>query len=416
MKTDQKIRVRIAPSPTGRLHLGTARTALFNWLVARQSRGGVFVLRIEDTDKERSQKKYEKDIKEGFKWLSLDWDEEYKQSERTDIYKKYLEQLIEEGSAYEKNGVIFFKIKNQKSKTEDARLKFNDIIRGEISFDLTLIDDFIIAKSLDEPLYNFACAVDDCEMNISQVIRGEDHISNTPKQIMIQKALGWESPQFAHLPLILGPDKSKLSKRHGATSLIEYKKDYLPEAMVNFLALLGWHPKKEREIFSRQELLQEFNLQRVQRGGAVFDQEKLDWLNGQYIQKTSIRQLTKLTDLSGKLIDLEKERAKKLTDFKKFTQFIRELPDYQPELLIWKDTPVSQIRKNLEEVGGLIKNKNREEVKKILLSKENRGEYLWPLRVALSGQKASPGPFEIMDVLGSKKNLTRIKKARKKLD
>lgn len=386
------IKTRIAPSPTGPLHFGTARTALFNYLFARQNRG-VFILRIEDTDKKRSKKIYEQDIKNSLKWLGLDWDEEYKQSERLEIYKKYLDRLLEQGSGYKKNGVIFL-------QTPNCKVEFQDIIRGKITFDLNLIEDFIIAKSINEPLYNFACVIDDYEMGITHVIRGEDHISNTPKQILIYQALNLPIPQFAHLPLILGPDRSKLSKRHGATAIADYQKDYLPDALINYMALLGWNPGTEKEIFSKKELIKEFSLERVQKAGAVFDINRLNWMNSKYIRKTPLKNLSHLIGLPEKVIALEQERVKKLSEFKEFTQFVNKLPKYKPELLLFKDMTKKQAGECLEKAIRGERLKNRE---------------LWPARVALSGQKGSPGFYEIAEVLGEKETLKRLKIALKKL-
>ncbi|MFQ5662055.1 MAG: glutamate--tRNA ligase, partial [Candidatus Paceibacteria bacterium] len=243
----KKVITRIAPSPTGELHIGTARSALFNYLYAKQN-GGEFIVRIEDTDKERSKKEFEKDILEGFEWLGLGSDEVFKQSERTSIYKKYIKQLLDDGVAY---------ISKEKSKQEEGKeievvrlknpgkkVEFIDLIRGEIEFDTTELGDFVIARNQDEPLYHLAVVVDDHEMGITHIIRGEDHISNTPRQILIQEALGFERSKYAHIPLILAPDRSKLSKRgDNATSISEYKeKGYISSALVNYMALLGWNP------------------------------------------------------------------------------------------------------------------------------------------------------------------------------
>ena len=329
-------RVRIAPSPTGWLHIGTARTALFNFLFARKN-GGKFILRIEDTDKERSKKEYEENILEGLKWLNLYWDEgpdiggpygPYRQSERIEIYKEYLLKLLKEEKAYycfcspeeieaQKKDMALRgltpiysgkcrnlskreaeeKIKRGENyviriKMPQKKIKFKDLIRGEIEFDLSLIGDIVIAKSLEEPLYNFTVVVDDYLMKITHVIRGDDHISNTPKQLVLQEMLGFERPFYAHLPMILGPDRSKLSKRHGEMALTEYKKlGYLKEAMINFLALLGWHPSSDEEIFSLEELIERFSLERVQKSGAVFNHLKLDWFNSFYLKKIPFEEL-----------------------------------------------------------------------------------------------------------------------------
>jgi glutamyl-tRNA synthetase len=472
------IRVRIAPSPTGYLHIGTARTALFNWLFAKKNKGK-FVLRIEDTDLERSDVKYEKDIIEGLKWLGLDWDEgPYRQSERLDIYEKYVNQLLDEGAAYycfcskeeletERQAMLAqgfapkysgkcralnskeVKTKLKKNeghvirfKVPETTVSFRDLIRGEISFDASLIGDIAIAKDPRVPLYNFAVVVDDEEMRITHVIRGEDHIANTPKQILLQKALGFHQPHYAHLPLILDPDRSKMSKRHSATSIQEYKEaGYLPEALINFMALLGWHPapqpsvevrgkpRPEKEMLSLTELVQEFDLSRVQKAGAVFNIEKLDWLNAQYIKNLSDEELAKKLEIAPteenlKIVALTKERMKKLTDFKLLAKFFFELPDYEPELLVWKSASQKTILENLKYLEKVLSDVDNEEFSKSSLEKilmpiaeeRGRGEMLWPLRAALSGQETSPGPFEIMDALGKKETLRRIAVAIRKLE
>ncbi|MEK7153985.1 MAG: glutamate--tRNA ligase, partial [Patescibacteria group bacterium] len=317
----KEIRVRMAPSPTGYLHIGIARTALFNYLFAKHN-NGKFVLRIEDTDLERSEKKFEDDILTGLKWLGLSWDEFYKQSDRIPIYSKYIQKLLDNGRAFwcyhtekeleqekieqsEKKELQrhVCKYKGEKTETGDIKrgiirlvvdensarkINFEDIIRGKVEFEERLLGDFSIAKNTETPLYNFAVVVDDYEMDITHVIRGEDHIANTPKQILLQEALGFERPQYAHLPLILGEDRSKLSKRHGAVSLNEYRKQgYLPEAIFNFLALLGFTPPEGKEILSREELVEIFDLVKIHKSGAIFDTRKLDWLNGEYLKKLS---------------------------------------------------------------------------------------------------------------------------------
>ena len=270
-----KVAVRMAPSPTGNFHVGGARTALFNFLFARKN-NGKFILRIEDTDKERSKKEFEDDIFESLEWLGLKYDEFYRQSERGEIYKNYVEKMLNNDSVYEaEDKVIRFRNPNKK-------VKFNDLVRGEIEFDTTELKDFVIAKSADEPLYHLAVVIDDCESGITHVIRGEDHISNTPRQILIQEAIGATRPLYAHLPLILAQDRSKLSKRkHGESVSLGYYRDkgYSPEAVINYLALLGWNPGTEQEIFTLEELINVFDLSRVHKGGAIFDEKKLAWVN-----------------------------------------------------------------------------------------------------------------------------------------
>jgi len=323
----KSIRVRFAPSPTGPIHIGSIRTALFNWLFARKY-GGTFVLRIEDTDKERSEKRYDDELLEGLSWMGLNWDEgpqtasdagqlaldgaahekgefgPYRQSERTAIYHKYLQQLIESGDAYycycskedieaQRQMMLAQGLPPKYSghcrnlaappegkspevirfKTPEVKVEFKDLVRGKVVFDAALFGDFIIAKDLDSPLYNFAVVVDDALMEISHVIRAEDHLSNTPKQILMGRALGFDEPIFAHIPLILNADRSKMSKRFADTALLNYReRGYVPEAMLNFLALLGWHPRGDKEVLSREELIAEFDIDRVQQSGAIFNE------------------------------------------------------------------------------------------------------------------------------------------------
>ena len=351
-------------------------------------------------------------------------------------------------------------------KNDADAISFEDLIRGKITFDMRLLGDFSIAKNLTEPLYNFAAVVDDFEMRISHVIRGEDHISNTPKQIFLQQVMGMPSPIYAHLPLILGPDRSKLSKRHGATALLEYRDmGYLPEALCNFTAFLGWNPDTDEEVLSRDALISLFDIAKVQPSGAIFNVEKLDWMNGMYIRKMGIEELTmrcvpyliragliktdeKIFNFqfsifkqilnsklpipnSGDMVDfewlkrivgLEQERMKKLSEIEERAGFFFvEVPEYDKELLRWKDMSNEKLQevlqKLIDSVSG-IPDEDFADAKKLeatlmpLAEKEqNRGVLLWPLRVALSGQKASPGPFDIMNILGKKKCLARLREA-----
>ncbi len=450
-----EVRVRIAPSPTGFFHVGTARTALFNYLFARQNKGK-FLVRIEDTDIERSEKKYEEDILSELKWLGLEADEEIlKQSDRTEIYKKYLHNLVEKNLAYKcfctkedldtvrqsqmvagmapkYNGKCAaltkeeIKVKEVASEAYVFRLRvpeqkitFSDLIRGEVTFDGALIGDIVIAKSDENVLYNFAVVVDDYEMKISHVIRGEDHISNTPKQIFIGEALGFSRPQYAHLPLILDSKRAKLSKRFAAVSVADYREQgYLPEPFLNFLGLLGWHPKEDREILSALEMIAEFNLERVQKGGAIFNVEKLDWLNQQYIKNLSNEKLLELlgkeiNEKNLKIIDLVKERLVKLSDYELLIGFFFAVPDYERELLVWKDGGLEKAREVLEKLLALQK-LDKESVMALCETFGN-GPVLWPLRVALSGSKASPGPFEILEVLGEGEARNRLQIAYNKI-
>lgn len=495
-KTPQQLfapRVRLAPSPTGWFHFGTARTALFNYLFARKN-GGKFILRIEDTDKKRSQKIYEEDIINGLKWLGLDWDEgperegdfgPYRQSERLDLYEKYLKQLLADGKAYycfctpeeieaQKQDLISRGLPPKYSgkcrdlppqlvaqylaekkpaviriKMPKTTLQFDDLIRGKVEFNLDLLGDLVIAKSLREPLYNFSVVIDDYLMQITHVIRGEDHIPNTPKQIVIQEALGLPRPIYAHLPMILGPDRSKFSKRHGATALVEYQKlGYLPEAVVNFLALLGWHPADNEEIMDLETLVKKFELTKVQKGGAIFNFQKLNWFNNQYLRilpkervfnyfADYVKKYPPPFDLSeinqeylNKILEIELPRINNFSElFQTCDFFFTKELKYPPELLIWKGESVTNTQQALTDVLNIINQISDEDFNRINLQSKfytfidnhleyqgNRGKLLWPLRVALSGKQASAGPFEIAEVLGKKESLRRIKEAINKLE
>ncbi len=464
----KKVRVRFAPSPTGPFSIGNARTALFNWLYARHH-AGKFLVRIEDTDRERSKKEYEKQIFESLEWLGLHWDEEpVYQSERIGIYRKYLEKLLEEGHAFycfcteeeleaDRQAKISQGLsptysgrcrnlsENQvkerfdrgekwviRFKMPDEEIEFNDLVRGKISFKGSHVGDFVIAKDFDSPLYNFAVVVDDYEMEVTHVIRGEDHISNTPKQIAIMEALGIPPLKYAHLPLILGPDGEKLSKRHLDKSFLDYRSEgYLPEAMANFLALMGWHPEKDREVVSLKEAIEEFDVKRIQKSGAVYSEDKLDWYNAHCIREMPAEELADYLEdfippawledreFLKRVVDLEKERMKKLIDFEGLADFFFELPDYKTETLVWKDNwseSLGNLRKIYEHVEGLSeKDFNRENLEKYLLnlSEESggKGEVYWPFRVALSGKKASPGGLEIARVLGREETERRLRLA-----
>lgn len=460
--------VRIAPSPTGPFHIGTARTALFNWLFARQN-GGKFILRIEDTDKERSDEKWEKEITEGLKWLGLEPDGEiYRQSERGKIYKKYLEKLLKGDRAYycyctkedleaERQAMIAQGLPAKygghcrnlteppvenvpqviRFKTPEAEVELKDIIRGTVKFDAALFGDMVIAKNLETPLFNFAGVVDDYEMKITHVIRGEDHLSNTPKQILLQKALDFSQPEYAHLPLILNPDRSKLSKRFAETSLADYKNQgYFPEAILNFLILLGWHPKGDKEFLVRDDLLKEFDLRRAQKAGAVFNIEKLDWLQKEHLRAIPDEEIASRLSVElkkkniktdeeflKKVIAIEKERMKNLNEFMDIAGFFFLLPDYDAKLLIWQGEPKEKIEEALKSSREILENVeksafNRQDLSsalKGLAEEKGRGVVFWPLRVAISGQYASPDPLEIIEVLGKEESLRRIKIAEKKI-
>lgn len=464
----QKVRVRVAPSPTGNLHVGTAQSALYNFLFARHHTGD-FILRIEDTDTERSKPEFEKNILSGLEWLGLKWDEFYRSSERGSRYEKHLQKLLDQKRAfwcYHTKEELEKEKEEQMQKKEAPRhicehkyesgirnqelgiirlavdenstrvISFDDVIRGRIEFEQKVVGDLSIAKDLQNALYNFAVAVDDMEMEISHVIRGEDHISNTPKQILIFEALGGPIPKFAHLPLLLGEDRSKLSKRHGATSLDQYREaGYLAEGLVNFLALLGWTPQDSREILTKNEIIEQFKLEEVHKSGAVFDLKKLNWINSQYIKMFNDEGLAEMAkpfivkhfgeqpkELILKIAPLLRERLEYFDQVKEFKFFFVE-PEYEKELLIWKKADQTEARKALERakelLGGEMKweifddQYIRSELDK-LAEKEfggDRGAVYWPLRVALSGEKFSPDPVQMMKILGQEKTLARIEKA-----
>ncbi|MEI8337853.1 MAG: glutamate--tRNA ligase family protein [bacterium] len=292
----EKVVTRFAPSPTGFLHIGGVRTALFSYLFAKQN-NGEFVLRIEDTDKERNKEEWTEGLIKDLDWLGLKHDRFEKQSERFNIHKKYLQKLIDDGFAYiskenptepgQRDEVIRFKNPNK-------IVIIKDLIRGSVSIDTTDLHDFVIARSLEEPLYHLAVVIDDFEMGITHVIRGEEHLSNTPRQILIQEAIGAPRPIYAHIPLVLAADRSKLSKRiHGETVSLTYYREqgYLPEAILNFVAMIGWNSGTDQEIFSLDELIEQFKIEKVQKGGAVLNVEKLDWINKEYIKKLSDKEI-----------------------------------------------------------------------------------------------------------------------------
>ncbi len=436
--SDRKVITRMAPSPTGKFHVGSARTALFSYLFAKHH-DGKFILRIEDTDKERSKKEYEENIIDSFKWLGLNYDEFYRQSERTEIYKEHIKKLLDSGAAYiseedasemgnpngaRRSSVIRFKNPNKV-------VKFKDEILGDIEFDTTDLKDFVIAKDLDTPLYHLTVVVDDGLMKVSHVIRAQEHISNTPRQILILEALGFERPIYAHIPLVLAPDKTKMSKRHGATALLDYKDTgYLPEAMVNFLAFIGWNPGTEQEIFSLDELIREFSLDKVQKAGGVFNIEKLNWFNKQYLIKKPkdeiIRGIKKYVNLPEEI--LEKawptlvERIHKFSDLKdENLSFYSSSPAYNTSDLIWKDSDEYQTVKYLEDLIEILEIadfSSPESVKSSVwdyAEKKGRGNVLWPMRFALSGLQKSPDPFTLCFVLGKPESINRLKTAHKKL-
>lgn len=491
-----EVRTRIAPSPTGPYHIGGARSALYNYLFAKKY-NGKFVLRIEDTDKQRSELKWTEDAIDSLKWLGINWDEgpdiggeygPYKQSQKLNVYENYIKKLLDEGKAYHcfctseeleakrqdqlarglapiydgkcsrlskkeiennlaenKPFVIRFKIANKK-------VKFHDLIRGDVEFDTGLLGDIVIAKDLQSPLYHFVVIIDDYEMKISHVIRGEEHLSNTARQILIQEALGITRPIYAHLPLMLNPDRSKMSKRKSDVAVSDYKKaGYLPEALINFMVLLGWNPGTEKEIFTLSELEKEFSLEKVQKAGAVFNIQKLDNINGYYIREKSIDKLTELclpyltesgynlenftTIKIQEIVGAYKERLKKLSEISELADFFfKDILDFPKEMMHWKEMQVVDIKDALLLCDKIFSGLNQEtgewniqKMEEALFPKiiefnkqkryqeNNKGYVMWPLRVALSGKQASAGPFEIAKILGKEKTLKRIKDSIEKL-
>ncbi len=445
--SSSKVITRFPPSPTGFLHLGRARTALFNYIFAKQN-GGEMVFRFEDTDAERSKKEFEADVTDCLAWLGISYDKgPFWQSQRTDIYKKYLKKMIDDGHAYlSKEEPTEADKAEGRTRTEVIRFKnpnkkitFTDLIRGDITFDTTDLKDFVIARSADEPLYHLAVVIDDFEMGITHIIRGEDGISNTPRQILIQEAIGAPRPLYAHLPLILAKDKSKLSGRHGAVSVKEYReKGYLPEALINYLALLGWNPGTEQELFTLDELVKEFRIDRINKAGAIFNEEKLQWVNKEYIKKIPIAEQTKLlTKWVPKLAPLDTGTLEKLTPlvferistFGEITQmgdsgefdYLLKTPTYPPEALLWKGKSTPEevsgyLTKTIELLSLLSEDSfNRDTVKNAVWAyaeEVGRGQLLWPIRYSLSGREKSPDPFILSELLGKKETLKRLTYAR----
>ncbi|MCP4051369.1 MAG: glutamate--tRNA ligase [bacterium] len=476
------VRVRFAPSPTGNLHIGSLRTALFNWIFAKHNKGS-YILRIEDTDSLRSKKEYEENILEGLEWLGLHMDEgpeinskygPYRQSERfnTHIYSEYVEKLINSGCAYycfctdeelelerdaaQKKNITYIysrkclnqsreevkkKLESKKSYTvkfkvpQSGTLSFIDLIRSEIKFDLSLISDFVLLKSDKTPSYNFAVVVDDMLMNITHVIRGEDHISNTPKQICLYNAFKVKTPHFAHLPMILGPDRSKLSKRHGATSVNEYReKGYLKETLLNYLVLLGWSAPDNHEILSINEIIKLFSLDRISRSGAIFDITKLNWMNGQYIRKMDAATLADnikpfiAKDFTDKISAYPAEKLERiiysfheklvlLTDINNLLPvYIYSMEDYkimisQFDFSSEEKDIICSFRNELSMVDmqDLSAAKLNNILKNIQTSKGGgKGRVLKPVRFACSAEKTGPDLIEFLLITGKETLLERL--------
>jgi glutamyl-tRNA synthetase len=433
--------VRFAPSPTGYLHVGGARTALFNFLFARNQKGK-FLLRIEDTDRERSQPEFEKEILDSLTWLGLAWEgQPFRQSERIPVYQKEAEALLSKGLAYEevkegKRAVRF--------RTPKREVRFTDGLRGEVSFNTELFDDLVLLKSDGYPTYHWACVVDDHEMGITDVIRGEDHLTNTPKQMLLIEALGWKPPRYVHLPLILGSDGTPLSKRHGAVAVTQYQKDgFLPEGLVNYLALLGWGPEGNQEFFPLSELIKKFSLKRLIRSAARFDPEKLRWVNGQHLRALSETDYLKRVrdyyavgagtaplpagvapDKFDRIALLFKSRIQTLKDLVTEASYaFRDVETYDldamnralgaPELR----TKLLDLKRSLEPLPDFEDSVKLEAVLRESAVRQGTEAkvLIHPLRLALTGKGVSPGIFELMRVLGKEVCLKRLDRLVEKL-
>jgi glutamyl-tRNA synthetase len=473
-------RVRFAPSPTGYLHVGGARTALFNWLYARRH-GGAFILRIEDTDVERSSEEMVGGILEGMRWLGLDWDEgpdvggryaPYFQSERLEQYRTMAERLVSEGHAYycyctpdrlraerekaEARGeawkydraclslapeqVAEFEATRApraiRFKVPPGETAFDDAVHGSIAFDHANIEDFVILRSDGYPTYHLSVVVDDVDMRITHVIRGDDHISNTPKHVLLFAAFESPMPRFAHVPLILGADKKRLSKRHGATSVIEYKRlGYLPDAMVNFLALLGWSPGDDRELMSRDELVEAFSLEGISGGNAVFNTEKLDWMNGQYIARLRVSELAthvepQLRDAGlwpdrptseqraflERLLELLRPRAKRVTDFvEQARPFLVDTVEYEAEAIA-KHLSTAGLGEHVRALVSALRTVSPFDESHVEAAVRGTaserglkaGNLIHATRVAVTGRTTSPGLFEVLVLLGRERTVDRL--------
>ena len=410
------VRVRFAPSPTGVLHIGGARTALYNWLVARGSEGAL-VLRIEDTDRERSTPENVAQILDALEWLELGWDEgPISQAERGERHREEIARLVSEGRAYEDEGAVRLRV------PDEGGTVVHDLIRGEIRFEHAAIDDFVIARSDGSPLYNLAVAVDDRDMGITHVVRGDDHLSNTPRQLMVLRALGAEPPAYAHLPLLHGPDGKKLSKRHGAASVQELREDgYLPEAVRNYLALLGWGADASTTFFSTDELVERFSLERVSRNPAVFDEQKLRWMNGRYLRELSPQGLAaRLEELSGprpglaEAAAVAQEKMQTLADFWPLAGFLverREI-DERAWQKVMRDGALENLAQARAALAGAepfdeagVERALRELVDRLGAKPK---QVFQPIRVAISGSTVSPGIFESVAALGREETLARI--------
>ena len=443
MNTDPKsVVTRIPPSPTGHLHIGTARTALFNYLFAKQH-GGSMLFRSEDTDRSRSDRSYEAEIQDGLRWLGITWDNEtiLRQSEQGAVYTEAIEQLIAADAAYiseePSKQDLSQTVSVVRLRNPNTTITFTDLIRGEIAVDTTDLGDFVIARSIDDALYHLTVVVDDERMGVTHVLRGEDHISNTPRQILILEALGYTRPIYAHLPLILAPDRSKMSKRNSVVAIRDYQDmGILPETLVNYIALLGWNPGTDQEVFTMDDLIAQFSIDDVQKGGAVFDIEKLKWLNKKHVERAGDAEQTAyvldtarahLPDLAPENMErlqrlvptiLERSHTKQdiVTDLGAGEyDFALFEPTVPVEMVAWKKDPdVQAALPRLRHVQTLLETadfSSPDTIKAAIwpyAEETGRGEVLWPLRVALTGQAKSPDPFTVAYALGAPTAIARI--------
>jgi glutamyl-tRNA synthetase len=425
----EKVVVRFAPSPTGYLHIGSARTALFNWLYASHS-NGKFLIRIEDTDRERSEARFLDEILEDLQWLGINWDEDpIFQSKRFDLYREKAEEILKTGKAYREGEAILFKVEKGRS------IEVQDLIHGKVTFDTETIKDQVMIKSDGSPAYNFSCVVDDADQGITHVLRGDDHLSNTPKQILFYEALNLPLPKFAHMPLIMGQDGAKLSKRHGGVSVEEYKNEgFLPQALSNYLILLGWSPGEDKEIMSLEEAVKRFDISAMSDVQAKFDIQKLRWMNAEYIMGKKTEELFPLIkdllmkekfDFSStsddhllKLVGLYKIRMKTLHDFISMTNcFFKDDFAIEPKAQTFLDK--EENRKNIhlfaDRLEGL-EDFSHENIEKICRDiaeqhKLKAKEIIHPTRAAISGSTQGAGLFEMMELLGKEKVLKRLRSA-----
>ncbi|MDO8580549.1 MAG: glutamate--tRNA ligase [Candidatus Omnitrophota bacterium] len=420
------VKVRFAPSPTGYLHIGGARTALFNWMYAK-AQNGKFVLRIEDTDRQRSDQKFVDEILESMKWLGLTWDELYFQSERFGIYREYAQRLIKEDKAFAEGDAVILRMPQQE-------IKLYDLIRGEIVFDTATIKDQVLIKSDGSPSYSFACVVDDALMEISCVIRGEDHISNTPKQLIIYQSLGFHPPKFAHLPLIMG-EEGRLSKRTGAVAVSDYRQEgFLPQALVNYLMLLGWSPGNNQEVIDLDSAVKKFSIKKVNKAAAIFSMDKLEWLNSQYLKKMNTDDLVNLLkpglqekgclleQIDGQrlrtIVDLYKGRMTTLKDFWGWTDFLFE-DSLRIDANIRQKHLAHDLRKEFKLLSERLANtqpfdsSSTEKIFRDLVAELGlkSSDLVHPVRVALTGKEVGPGLFDTISILGKEKTVQRLNEA-----